>query len=45
MDNALMADAPMPDLYRVKVVYSYTADSQDEVDIFEGDTVRVLQVG
>jgi hypothetical protein len=30
--------------YRVKVLYSYTAESPDEVSIFEGDTVKVLKV-
>eukprot|EP00750_Incisomonas_marina_P017975 INCI2668.2.p1 GENE.INCI2668.2~~INCI2668.2.p1 ORF type:complete len:886 (-),score=109.95 INCI2668.2:1911-4568(-) len=29
--------------YRVKVIYSYDAESEDEVSIFAGDTIQVLQ--
>lgn len=29
----------------VKVVYSYSSESSDEVSIYAGDTIRVLQVG
>ena len=44
MKNSLLKDEPGGTLYNVKVIYSYSAESEDEVSIFEGDTIRVLQV-
>ena len=43
MRAALLGNKATKD-YDVKVIYSYTAETDDEVDIFAGDIVHVLQV-